>query len=142
MKNSSPAATPTLHAPLQRDTSTSHKRYWITLKITISIVRCASPPLAGLRGWLFLLLSIRQDIPIPHKKAAEINPAAFPYLFKRYYLFSMSTYSRTVSPVNICLGLPIGSLFSRISFHCAIHPGKRPNANRTVNMSVGNPNAR
>jgi hypothetical protein len=36
----------------------------------------------------------------------------------------------------------MGSLFSIISFHWAIQPGKRPKANITVNIRVGMPMAR
>jgi len=60
-----------------------------------------------------------------------------------FYRFSMGTNSRTLGPLYICRGRQIrldGD--SCISFQWAIQPGRRPIANKTVNMPTGIPMAR
>lgn len=52
-------------------------------------------------------------------------------------------YGRSAAPMYSCRGRPIRDDGSTIiSRHCAIQPGSRPMANRTVNIRVGKPSAR
>src|SRR5207302_10835614 len=53
---------------------------------------------------------------------------------------AMGATSRRFAPVYSCRGRPIFCSGSEIiSFHCAIQPTVRANANSAVNMSVGKP---
>lgn len=54
--------------------------------------------------------------------------------------WEMGTYERSPAPMYTCRGRPILVSGSEIiSRHCAIQPGNRPSANRTVNILVGKP---